>query len=139
MAASRIVPPAINLILAHPDQAMEALGAVLAVGAGVTLAEIVRKHLKLRDLTADEQNEIDLLDEASKDRGFWYRTAYSLRAGVIASKFSKGAITPRLRWHRGLWTIDHDVTPVTDGFDGPARFFDRTTVGTPQDEQGQLV
>lgn len=117
-----------GLITASPDEALAAAAALVAIGGGLKLYQVLhRVGLKPSEFTTEEQREIDFLDEEAPD-GFWLKPARGIYAGLTASKFSP-AIKPRVRWLKGLWTVDHDINVGREV--EPVELVDLTTVKTP--------
>jgi hypothetical protein len=117
-----------DLILTNKELAIGIASGLAAVGGTLTLREIFRS-IGLRDNSLDRnQNlEVDLLDEQAP-YGFWQRAVQGVHAGLIAEKMTNGSITPRFRWLRGLWTVDHGLNVGSEI--EPVQLVDLTTVNT---------
>jgi hypothetical protein len=141
MVGAAIHAHANGVIMTSPDEALVIAGSLVAVGAGLTLRHCIRKlGMREKDFGEAGNLEIDLLDENQPDQVF-YDTAYGIYSGLIAAKMTKGTVKPRLRWLRGLWSVDHGTNVGGSEFDEPVSLVDLTTLTTPilNEKTGQLV
>jgi hypothetical protein len=116
-----------TLIVTNPEEALAIAAGLAAVGGSLTLRHCFRT-IGLNKLNRDENLEVDLLD-AEAPEGFWQRAVSGVYAGLVAQKMTEGTITPRFRWFKGLWTVDHGLNVGSEI--EPVRLVDLTTVETP--------
>lgn len=125
-----------GLIVTNPEAALGIAAGLAAIGGSLTLRQVFRA-IGLRDnaLSRDENHEVDLLDE-SAPTGFFHRAAVGVHSGLVAQKMTDGTISPRLRWLRGLWSVEHYINVGSEV--EPVSLVDLTTVETPVLHEGGL-
>lgn len=132
-----------QFIASNPTAALEVAGGLVAVGAGLTLAHIMKViGVKESDLPEGGMREVELLDAERPDR-FFNNAATSLWASLAEWEMRGDLALPQMGWRHGPWSVRHRVhgfveIPFKDTETAHGCMV--TDVETPvMDESGKLV
>lgn len=134
--------PGLNTLMFHsPEQAIIAAGGLLAVTGTLTLRHVLTATGLDKDLSPEQELELDLLDEQAPD-GFVREGVALAHGSLIENKMRNTRARTKFWWRHAPWDLRRNGPTLTADpmLDPSAKMIDYIHVATPVlNAEGKLV